>query len=147
MKGSAPKSPATGSQTRVRQKEKPNLTIESREFLTSSQPIPATRRKIRNAKNPVPRRNSRSSAPLREDGAFGMTAPSDELGLDPLDRLHLQSDHVGRQRSIPEVLGVLLTLGQGPLREFHHGLRHRLVPRVLVEEQPRKGSDGIDTLA
>src|SRR5215471_20186911 len=133
MNGRAPKSPETGSQTRVFQKESPNFAIESREFLTSSYPIAATSRKIRKAKSPVPSRNHRSSALLREDGAFGMTFPPALLKLDPFQGLGFEVHDVGRQRSISEILGVLLSVGQGPLHELDHHLRLGLVLRSFVE--------------
>ncbi len=70
MNGSAPNSPATGSQIFPVQNRKPNLAIERFEVRYSSQKMPATSRTTRNAKKPVPSRKPRSSALRRGDGVF-----------------------------------------------------------------------------
>ena len=60
MKGSAPKSPATGSQVVVAQNPRPNLVIESHDSVSSTTPIAATMTRTRTANAPVPRRKPRS---------------------------------------------------------------------------------------
>src|SRR5690349_14282091 len=109
MNGSAPNWPATGSQVVVRQKSKPNFRMESPEVRSSSKRIPRTRRTTRDAKNPVPRRKPRSSARRREEGVFiGRLS----LGLDLLERFHLQGDDLRGQRRVAEVRRVLLPVRQ-----------------------------------
>src|SRR5262245_17045267 len=144
MNGSAPNSPETGSQTFPVQNLKPNFSSESCDVRKSSQKIPATSRTTSRAKNPVPRRKPRSSALRREDGVFFMGGSCSETSeLDSLERFHLESHDIRRQRRVAHVARELLPVGQGPLHELDHRLGLRLVLGVLVEEQPRERRDRI----
>src|SRR5215208_2624368 len=60
MNGSAPNSPATGSQLLVRQKLKPNFCSDSEESFASVTPMPMTISSSAAANTPMPRRNPRS---------------------------------------------------------------------------------------
>ena len=62
MNGSAPNSPATGSQVSVRQKLRPNFWIESIDCRVSSNPMAQTMSTRTSANAPVPMRNPRSPA-------------------------------------------------------------------------------------
>src|SRR5436190_9215029 len=63
MKGSAPNSPATGFQSLVRQKARPNFWSDSDESFASVTPIAMTISSSAAANTPMPTRNPRS-----EDG-------------------------------------------------------------------------------
>src|SRR5215471_9494078 len=146
MNGSAPKSPATGSQVFVRQKFRPNLAMVSFESRKSSKPIPATSRTTRSAKNPVPTRKPRSSALLRRPGFFGISYAPAFLRLDPVESRELELDDAFGKRRVAERGGVLLPVRQRPAREVLHDLPPSLVLRGLVEKEPGERGDRVDAL-
>src|SRR5664279_1093150 len=147
MNGSAPKSPATGSQVFVFQKLKPNFAIERCDSLQRTSAIPVTRRTTSAAKKPVPSRNPRSSPLRRGAGRFDIvrSCGAESLELDLPESLHLEGDDFLRKRRVAEIGAVLLPVCQSPVHEIDHDLRKLLVLRILVEEQPGKGADGIHT--
>src|ERR1051325_9943638 len=132
MKGSAPNSPATGSQLLVRQNLKPNRCSESDESFASVMPMATTISSSAAAKTPMPIRNRRSverTARLRH--------------LDPVERRLFQHDDVGWQGSVAKIRRVLLSVGQRPLQEIHHGVAGALVHRILIQQNPRERRDRI----
>src|SRR6266542_4307471 len=142
MKGSAPNSPDTGSQVVPRQKPRPNLAIESREWRHSSNAMPATSSTTSTPNRPVPSRKSRSSALRRGEASFDMGGfPRCCLDFDPLDRFHLETDDALRHRSVAQVFGELLAVGHRPFDEVDHDLPALLVFRAFVEEQPGERRD------
>src|SRR5471032_1944889 len=132
MNGSAPNCPATGSHTCVRQKFKPNFSIDSIDCRVNSNPIPTTTRMRTAMKAPVPRRNPRSVAPPRLDFHPGISVAT-LRDLDLLERRQFHLDDRVRERRVAEPTGGLLAVAQRPLHEVHHDLRLPLVFRVLVE--------------
>ena len=60
MNGRAPNSPATGSHVVVRQKLRPNFSIDIIDWRASSTPIATTMTMRTSANAPVPSRNPRS---------------------------------------------------------------------------------------
>src|SRR5512147_2754096 len=99
MKGSAPKSPATGSQVVVCQKPRPNFWIDSHDSLVRTAPMPATMATTRTANAPVPMRKPRSPWPPRRtappEGASGDTHSGQRR------ELHLHD--VRRQRRVAQL--------------------------------------------
>src|SRR5256885_16754945 len=81
MNGSAPNSPATGSQVRFVQNANPNLTIERTDWRVSSKPIATTMTMTTAAIAPATTRNARSPDELPNLGT-GVSAR-----LDPAERL------------------------------------------------------------
>src|SRR5947208_16824236 len=124
MNGSAPNSPATGSQISVRQKFIPNFWTDSTDWRASTTPIAHTRTTSRAPNVPVPMRNRKS---LRD--------------LDSAKGGHLELDDGFRQRRVAEIGAVFLTLGQRPLHEVSHRLCLRLVLPILVQQDARGGAD------
>src|SRR5678810_485172 len=121
MKGRAPNSPATGSQSLVRQKSKPNRCSESHESFASVMPMATTISSSAAAKTPMPIRNPRSverTARLR--------------GLDLLERRLLQHDDVRGQRGVAEIRRIFLAVGQRPFDKVHHRPGRCLVLRIAV---------------
>src|SRR5687768_16018277 len=136
MNGSAPKSPATGSQVVVCQKPIPNFWIDSHDSLISTTAIAPTMVRTRTANAPVPRRKPRSPWLPR------LTVRRVESGdTNFRERRELHLDDLGRQRRIAELGGELLAVGERPLHEVHHRLALGLVLRVLVEQQPGERRD------
>src|ERR1041384_1139658 len=118
MNGSAPNSPATGSQFDVRQKFRPNFCSDSAESFASVMPMATTMSSSAAAKTPMPMRNPRSlvrTLRLRH--------------RDLLERRLLEHDDVGGQRRVAEVRAVLLPVGQRPLHALDHRLARGLVLR------------------
>src|SRR5262245_46974472 len=144
MKGSAPKSPATGSQIRVTQKLKPNLSMDSCELRHSSAPMATTIAIRRSAKRPVKTRKLRS--PPSRNGNRERATNRSPLQLDLLDGGHLQLHDFFWQRSVPQIRSELLPVSQRPLQEVDEGLRLHLVFGTLVQQQPRKGGNRVDAL-
>src|SRR5882672_615656 len=126
MNGKAPNWPATGSQTLVRQKLKPNRRIDSIDSRVSRRAMPATRTGTRRATRPVAARKARPSRERRRD-----EPPSPAL-LDATESIHLERHDALGKRRVAEVSRVLLPLGQGPLDEVDHLLRLGLVLGALV---------------
>src|SRR6266550_6652510 len=125
MKGSAPNSPATGFQSLVRQKARPNFWSDSDESFASVTPIAMTISSSAAANTPMPTRNPRSeerTARLRD--------------LDPVERRHLLHHDAGGEGRIPEIRRERLPLGQRPMHEIHHRLAGDLVLRILVHQDP-----------
>src|SRR6476660_8878874 len=145
MKGSAPNSPATGSQVSVRQKLRPNLLIDSTASRLSSKAMPATISTMRKAKKPVPSLKPRSGYRKRRVGLD--TGSLTLRNLDLRQGRHLELDDGLGQWRVAEVSAVLLAVGQCPLHEVHHGLGLALVLRVLVEQQPREGRNRVHPCA
>src|SRR6266850_238898 len=120
MNGSAPKSPATGSQISVRQKLKPNFSIESIDCLVSSKPIATTISTRTTPKSPVPRRKPRSYERFPTSRPSCPTCPLRRS--DPAERSHLELHDGVRQRRVAEFRAVLLAVGECPLEEVGHYL-------------------------
>src|SRR4051794_27675910 len=118
MNGSAPNSPATGSQTSVRQKLRPNLLIESIDCRVSSNPMAHTISTRTSANAPVPSLNPRSPVLPR---LRAIPAPLRDLDL--RQRRHLELHDRVRQRRVTELGAELLAVAQRPLHEIDHGLR------------------------
>src|SRR5262245_36396296 len=127
MNGSAPNSPATGSQFVVRQKPKPNFCSDSDDSLVSRTPIAMTMSSSAAAKTPMLMRNPVSVERTRRLGY-----------LDPAQRSLFERDDVRGERGVPEISAVFLAVGQRPLHEIDHRFGGRLVLRLLVEEHPRE---------
>src|SRR5689334_18599556 len=112
MKGRAPNSPDTGSQTSPSQKPNPNFWIDRADSRHSSKPMPATSTTISMANTPVPNLKPRSR-------------PLSQLRMGPtlrdLDRRQgrqLELHDLRRQRGVAEVGGELLAVGERPLHEL-----------------------------
>src|SRR5947208_15819538 len=103
MNGSAPNSPATGSQISVRQKFIPNFWTDSTDWRASTTPIAHTRTTSRTPNVPVPIRNRKS---LRD--------------LDFGNGRHLELDNGFRQRRVAEIGDGLLTIRQSHVHESYH---------------------------
>src|SRR5580765_2238114 len=151
MKGSAPNSPDTGSQSDVVQNFHANFRIGSVELRMSSKPIPATIRRTSTAKRAVARRKPPSSLERRrrfdggavraligEDFGAGRAGP-DGSSLHPGNRRLFEGDDFLRQGRVSEIRAVFLTVGEHPVHEIRDDLSLRLVLLVLVDEQPREG--------
>src|SRR5215510_10887999 len=116
MKGSAPKSPETGSHCRPSQNPNPNLWTASRESRKSITPIATTIRMTRTANAPVPARKSRSSVDFGRDG--GMPCFSlPLLDLDLLQGILLELHHAFRQGGVAQLVRELLAVAERPLHE------------------------------
>src|SRR5947207_9644527 len=105
MNGSAPNSPATGSQISVSQKLRPNLRIDAIDSTASTAPMVQTMATTRSPKAPVP---SRKPSSLRD--------------LDLGKGGHFELDDRLRQRRVAEIGAVLLAVDQRPLHEVDHRL-------------------------
>src|SRR5688500_15589600 len=111
MKGSAPKSPTTGSQVDVVQKPNPNLRIDSHDSLVRTTPMPATIATTSTANAPVLRRKPRS--PWRPHFTVRGFSSSGDTNLRQRRELHLHD--FGWQWRVAEIGGVLLPVGERPL--------------------------------
>src|SRR5689334_7044877 len=143
MKGSAPKSPATGSQVEVCQKPKPNFWIDSHDSLTSTAPMPTTMATTSTANAPVLTRKPRSPWFPRRTARVGVASGDTNFG----ERGQLHLHDFGRQRRVTQLRRELLPVAERPLHELDHRLALGLVLRVLVEQEPREGRDRVDALA
>src|SRR6476469_8991409 len=130
MKGSAPKSPATGSHVDVRQNCSPNFSIERIDWRASSKPMAATIRI-----------SNRPNAPVATLKPRSLRIPSDDLYS--LERREFLFDQIRRQRRVPKLGRELLPVAERPTHEVDHCLRLRLVGRILVQKKPRERGDGV----
>src|SRR5262245_35144639 len=131
MNGNAPNSPATGSQLLVPQKPSPNFCIDSVESFASVTAIATTISSSAAANAPTPTRNVKSDDRTCLGNLYAFQC-----------RL-FEHRHVGGQRSVTQIRGVLLAVGERPSHEVDHRLAGGFVFGVLVEEQPRKGRNRI----
>ena len=83
MNGRAPNWPATGSHTSVTQKCRPNFSIASHDWRTSSTPIPATSSTSASANSPVPSRNPRSERRCMTAYSFNFASASSSIFTTP----------------------------------------------------------------
>src|SRR4029079_17621880 len=126
MNGSAPNSPATGSQLLVPQKLSPNFSIESAESLANVIAMAITISSNAAAKAPTPTRNEKSA----ERTGLG--------NLDAIEGRLFEHDDAGGQRRIAEISREFLTVGERPSHEIHHRFACAFVCGVLIQQQPRK---------
>src|SRR5260370_3724353 len=101
MKGSAPKSPETGSHVEVVQNFRPNFEIDNADCRVNSKAIPRTISNTSAANAPVPMRKLRSS----EERFI-------ERSLNGRERLHFLRDDRLRQRRGAESVRELLAVGE-----------------------------------
>src|SRR5688572_26051627 len=141
MKGSAPNSPATGSQLLVDQKASPKRWIDSHDSLVSTTAMAPTVTSTRSAKAPVLTRKPRSPWPRRRVTRGG----SRDTNFRQRRQLHLHD--LRRQRRVAHLGSELLTVRERPLHEVDHRPALRLVLRVFIEQEPRERRDRIRTLA
>src|ERR1051325_10581884 len=127
MNGSAPKSPATGSQVVVCQKPSPNFWIDSHDSLISTAPIATTMAMTSTANAPVPMRKPRSPWLPRRTAPVPAASGDTNLG----ERREFQLHNLGRERSVAQLRCELLPVGERPLHELDHRLALRLVLRAL----------------
>src|SRR5271167_1697732 len=156
MKGSAPNSPALGSQTRVAKKAKPNLwrarTEPCQSSKTKSRVMSTTEAANKNVisrtiSSPSRRRLKKDREPTR-GSALGRVVLEVDISsgrrlLDAVESLYFFCDHFLGQLCVGKSLGIVLPVGQHPLYETLDSIALGAIREFSWNEQPGKTGDGI----
>src|SRR5271169_5908742 len=160
MKGSAPNSPALGSQTRVTKKAKPNLWRARTEPCQSSKTKskvmsttePANKKVMRRTISSPSRRRLKNEREPATGPALGRVVLVVDISsrrklLNAVESFRLFGYHFLGQLCVGESLGIVLSIGQHPFYETFDGIALGTIREFGRNEQPGKTRDGISSLA
>src|SRR5580704_11350699 len=160
IKGSAPKSPALGSQTRVTKKAKPNLwrarTEPCQSSKTKSKVMSTTepantkvmsltisspsRRRLKNEREPA-------TGPALGRVVLVVDISSRRKLLDAVESFRLFGYHFLGELCVGKSLSVVLSVGEHPFYEIFDGIAFGAIRKFGRNEQPGKTGDGISSFA